>query len=242
MLLHLIESGRHRPWYAAPTLWSAGAHAALVASVVLSGSVADAATDEEQPLGEVVYFLPLLPGRSERPQAERLEYASDLPGRGAPPKDGFATVAVGGGVRGKETGTEAAPPAVAAASDSGESNSSPVYLAAELDTPVERDPASAGPAYPEELRMKNVEGAVVAEWIVDTTGRADSTSFRVIESTHPLFTRAVRDVLPGMNFRPAELMGKPVRQLVRQLFKFQLQLPARDTVAAPSAAPPRKRG
>jgi len=32
--LHLIESGRHRLWLAAPTLWSAAAHATLVASLV----------------------------------------------------------------------------------------------------------------------------------------------------------------------------------------------------------------
>jgi protein TonB len=233
MFLHLIESGRHHPWYSGPTLWSAGAHAALIASVVVGGRAADAASEQEKPVGEVVYFLPLLPGRSERPQAERLEFRGDEPGRGiVAPRDGFTTVPLGGGVRDRPTGTEAAPPEPSVVADSGDVNSSPVYLAAELDKPVERDAASAGPAYPEELRQKNVEGQVVAEWIVDTTGRADSTSFRVIESTHPLFTRAVRDVLPGMFFRPAELMGKPVRQLVRQQFKFLLEKPTVDTTAA----------
>ncbi len=233
MLLHLIESGRHHPWYSGPTLWSAGAHAILVASVVISGHVADAASEKAQSVGEVIYFLPLLPGRNERPKVEQLAYAGDLPGRGLAPRDGFATVPVGGGVRGHETGMEAAPPVAAVAADSGDSNSSPVYLAAELDQPVERDPSSAGPIYPDELRTKNVEGQVVAEWVVDTSGRADTASFRIIESTHPLFTRAVRATLPGMFFRPAALMGKPVRQLVRQQFKFLLERPARDTTAAP---------
>jgi hypothetical protein len=233
MLLHLIESGRHHPWYSAPTLWSAGAHVALIASVVVGGRAADASSGLEKPVGEVVYFLPLLPARTEHPKAQRLEFQGDLPGHGVvAPRDGFATVPLGGGVRDNPTGTEAAPPAVSVVSDSGDVNSSPVYLAAELDKPVERDASSAGPAYPEELRVKNVEGQVVAEWIVDTTGRADSTSFRIIESTHPLFTRAVRDVLPGMFFRPAELMGKPVRQLVRQQFKFLLEKPVPDSTAA----------
>jgi hypothetical protein len=236
MFLHLIESGRHHPWYSGPTLWSAGAHAALIASVVVGGRAADAASETEKPVGEVIYFLPLLPGRTERPQAQRLEFQGDLPGRGveAPPGDGFTTVPLGGGERDRPTGTEAAPPAVSIPSDSSDVSSSPVYLAAELDKPVEREASSAGPAYPEELRTKNVEGQVVAEWIVDTTGRADTTSFRVIEATHPLFTRAVRDVLPGMAFRPAELMGKPVRQLVRQQFKFLIEkpVPAADTTAA----------
>jgi protein TonB len=243
MLLHLIESGRHHPLYSAPTLWSAGAHALLIVSVVVGGRVADAASDEPTPTGEVVYFLPLLPGRTERPQAARLEFSADLPGRGAPPRDGFATVPLGGGMRDRATGTEAAPPPTPSApSDSGDANTSPVYLAAELDQPVERDPMSAGPIYPEELRVKNVEGQVVAEWIVDSTGLADTASFRLIESTHPLFTRAVRETLSGMMFRPAQLMGKPVRQLVRQQFRFQLEKPVRDTLpVAPAAPPPGKR-
>ena len=88
MVLHLIESGRHRPWYSAPTLWSAGAHAALVASVVVGGRAADAGSDTPKAVGEVVYFLPLLPARSERPKAERLEFTGDFPGHGAPPRDG----------------------------------------------------------------------------------------------------------------------------------------------------------
>jgi periplasmic protein TonB len=236
MLLHLIESGRPHPLFSGPTLWSAGAHVALVASVVVSGHVANAVSETTTPIGEVVYFLPLLPGKAERPKAERLEFTGDIPGKGLPPRDGFTTVPIGGGIRERATGTEAAPPpAVTVPSDSGEANSSPVYLAAELDQPVERDPSSAGPIYPEELRVKNVEGQVVAEWIVDSTGRADSASFRIIESTHPLFTRSVRETLPGMAFRPAQLMGKPVRQLVRQQFKFLLEkpaAPARDTTQA----------
>ena len=233
MLLHLIESGRHHPWYSGPTLWSASAHVALIASVVVGGRAADAASEQEKPIAEVVYFLPLLPGRTERPRAQRLEFQGDAPGHGMiAPRDGYTTVPLGGGIRDHPTGTEVAPPAASVPADSGDANASPVYLAAELDRPVERDAASAGPAYPEALRVKNVEGQVVAEWIVDTTGRADTTSFRVIESTHPLFTRAVRDVLSGMFFRPAELMGKPVRQLVRQQFKFLLEKPTlADTTA-----------
>ena len=234
MLLHLIESSRHRAWYSGPTLWSAGAHAMLVTSLVIGARSADGGVEGEQST-EVIYFLPLLPERTERPKAERLEYAGDMPGRGAAPNDsdGFAIVPIGGGIRGKQTGTEAVPVVSSAPSDSGDASSSPVYLEAELDQPVERDPSSAGPTYPDELRTKNVEGQVVAEWVVDTTGRADSASFRVVESTHPLFTRAVREVLPAMNFRPAELMGRRVRQLVRQQFRFVIERPvARDSTRA----------
>jgi hypothetical protein len=66
---------------------------------------------------------------------------------------------------------------------------------------------------------------VTAEWVVDTVGLADSASFRVVSSTHPQFTNAVREVLPMMRFRPAVLDGRHVRQYVRQQFRFELQLP-----------------
>ena len=83
MLLHLIESGRRHPLLSAPALWSAGAHAALAASVVVTGHVASTVGETTSQVGEVVYFLPLLPGRAERPKAERLEFAADVPGLGA---------------------------------------------------------------------------------------------------------------------------------------------------------------
>lgn len=230
MLLHLIESSRHRAWYSGPALWSAGAHIAVAASLVIGNASANA--DIADGTREVIYFLPLLPERAAPPEAQRLEFVGDAPGQGAPANaDGFAEVPIGGGAkRGEETGTEAAPLVTSAPSDSGEATTSPVYLEAELDQPVERDPTSAGPTYPEQLRSKNVEGEVIAEWIVDTTGRADTTSFRIVESTHPLFTTSVRDILPAMNFRPAELMGRRVRQLVRQQFRFVIQLNVRPTV------------
>lgn len=236
MLLHLIESSRHRTWYSAPTLWSAGAHVLFAAAFVASAPGPGLGDGAASP-NEVVYFLPLLPERAEPPRAEQLQWQGELPGQGVSPQDGFATLPVGGGESGRATGTEAAPFVATAPSDSGEANASPVYLEAELDAPVERDPMSAGPAYPEELRSKNVEGQVVAEWIVDTTGRADAGSFRVVESSHPLFSQAVRDVLPAMNFRPAELTGRRVRQLVRQQFRFVLQIEGRPTAAADSVRP-----
>jgi protein TonB len=236
MLLHLIESSRRRSWYAAPTLWSAGAHAAVVASLVIGASGAASGVAGEE-IREAIYFLPLLPERAEPPKAERLQYAGDLPGQGVSPGDGFATVPVGGGERGRSTGTEALPVVASTPTDSGEANVSPVYLEAELDQPVERDPSSAGPVYPEQLRSKNVEGDVIAEWVVDTTGRADTSSFRIVETTHTLFSESVRAVLPAMHFRPAELMGRRVRQLVRQQFRFVMTPAERHAVDSAAARP-----
>ena len=72
------------------------------------------------------------------------------------------------------------------------------------------------------LRSANVEGEVLAQFVVDTTGRADMSQFKVLKSTHDLFTNAVRSSLPQMKFYPAEVGGKKVKQLVQMPFQFSL--------------------
>ncbi|NJN05990.1 MAG: hypothetical protein HC814_05950 [Rhodobacteraceae bacterium] len=59
--------------------------------------------------------------------------------------------------------------------------------------------------------------------MVDTLGRVEPGSFRVLDSAHPLFERAVRDALGAMRFVPAEAGGRRVRQVVEQSFLFTLR-------------------
>jgi protein TonB len=94
-----------------------------------------------------------------------------------------------------------------------------------LDFQVEKQVSSAGgpaPRYPDMLRSANIEGEVLAQFIVDTTGRFEPGSFKVIKSSHDLFTAAVRNALPNMKFYPAEIGGRKVKQLVQQPFTFGL--------------------
>jgi len=79
------------------------------------------------------------------------------------------------------------------------------------------------PAYPDRLRRARVQGRVSIEFIVDTTGRADIASLRVVRSHHVLFTDAVRAVLPHLHFVPAEVDGRKVRMRVLQPFSFVLR-------------------
>ena len=72
------------------------------------------------------------------------------------------------------------------------------------------------------LKSANVEGEVLAQFVVDTTGRADMSTFKVLKSSHELFTTAVRNVLPQMRFYPAEIGGRKVKQMVQQPFTFAL--------------------
>lgn len=84
-------------------------------------------------------------------------------------------------------------------------------------------PGNPRPRYPDVLRAAAVEGAVVAEFVVDTSGAIEMATVRIIASDHPLFERAVRDALPHLRFLSAEAGGRQVRQVVRQPFQFRLE-------------------
>jgi protein TonB len=76
--------------------------------------------------------------------------------------------------------------------------------------------------YPDELRKANVEGEVIAQFVVDADGHYLDGSFKVVKSNNPLFDDAVRKALPNMRFTPALVNGKAVRQMLEQPFIFSL--------------------
>lgn len=92
---------------------------------------------------------------------------------------------------------------------------------ASLDVPV-RALADRAPAYPETLRSAGISGSVRVQFVVDTTGRAELSSVRVVESSHELFTRAVLAALRQARFTPGEVSGHRVRTLVERSFRFDI--------------------
>jgi TonB family protein len=81
---------------------------------------------------------------------------------------------------------------------------------------------SGAPRFPDRLKQAGVEGEVLVMYVVDTTGMADVTTFKVLKSTHELFSQAVLDALPTMRFTPALVGGRKVKQLVQQPFTFAI--------------------
>jgi protein TonB len=96
------------------------------------------------------------------------------------------------------------------------------YFEYQVEKPVMAVPGSPAPRYPDILKSAGVEGEVVVAFVVDTTGRADIGSLKILKSTHELFAAAVRTALPQMRFLPAEVGGKKVKQLVQQPFAFNI--------------------
>jgi len=101
-------------------------------------------------------------------------------------------------------------------------NTDQPYFEFQVEKQVQTAAGSPPPRYPDMLRSANIEGEVLAQFIVDTTGRYETGSFKVIKSSHDLFTTAVRNALPNMKFYPAEIGGRKVKQLVQQPFTFGL--------------------
>ena len=74
--------------------------------------------------------------------------------------------------------------------------------------------------YPAEQRAAGVNGHLIIQFVVDTVGRAEPGSLKMIRSDHEDFARAVRTFLETTTFTPAVKGGRKVRQLVQQPFIF----------------------
>ena len=104
----------------------------------------------------------------------------------------------------------------------------------EVDEMVERYEGSAAPVYPPDLLALGAQGEVRATYVVDTAGRVDTATIRILESDDPRFTESVRTALGGMRFRPARRGSTVVRQLVEQRFRFRIVPP--DQAIVPRCA------
>jgi TonB family protein len=76
------------------------------------------------------------------------------------------------------------------------------------------------PAYPAALVPTGERGRVMVSFVIDTTGKADMSTFKVIQSTNNLFTEEVLRVLPNYNFIPASIGSRKVRMHVNLPFEF----------------------
>jgi TonB family protein len=100
------------------------------------------------------------------------------------------------------------------------------YEAGEVEEPV-RVIEQGGydwlmPKYPQELRARRIDGDVLVEFVVDTTGKVLMPSIRVLRSSDVLFTESVRAHLRAARFTPAYLDAFPVPMKTRQAFTFRV--------------------
>jgi protein TonB len=200
------------------------AHSALIGAAV-AATIDSAIQDKPLPDNSIVRFLapPDRPA-GQLPQREMVRFvalAVPAPGSGVVPK---AVEKVK--LQDKSTGIDehdVLPLPELHGEDS-------VFTVIEVDSAASRYEWSAAPAYPPKMLERNVDGSVRAEFVVGQDGYADTASLRILVSTHPDFTKAVREALPFMRFRPAKIGGASVNQLVQQEFRFKITATATDSL------------
>ena len=94
-----------------------------------------------------------------------------------------------------------------------------VYAAEVLEERPERI-GGAAPQYPDLLRNAGIGGRVRLEFVLDTAGRVETGSARVLESTHELFSRAALAAVASWIFRPGRIDGRAVKVRVRMPVDF----------------------
>ena len=117
--------------------------------------------------------------------------------------------------RGRGTGTPDG-------TSTGDPSAGAPYASFDVEKVAATLPGSPAPAYPEMLKASGIEGEVLAQFVVDTAGRVEAGSYRVLQSSHEGFSNTVKVALPRMRFIPAEAGGRKVRMIVQQRFAFAL--------------------
>jgi len=84
-------------------------------------------------------------------------------------------------------------------------------------------PARVVVEYPRSLRDRGIEGAVFLAAIIDTTGRIEANSIKVVATPHVDFLPAVHKYLYQLRFSPGRAHGHPVRVCVAMVIPFSLQ-------------------
>lgn len=214
-------------------------HAALIAAAAIGTARSDDASSTPReilvPLPPYIYESP--PARSPRAPSGPARSAP-TPGTGrtvtppvevpnglppidvdvAVPIDGSTEVTIGGPTaRGEVSGGFGAMPAQGALDGGG------IRDARTVEIPVVPDARNPSPAYPELLRAGGIEGRVVAEFIVDSTGRVRPGSLVIVAATHEPFAASVRRTVPALRFTPARVQGRPVAQRVQVPFEFEIR-------------------
>ncbi len=96
------------------------------------------------------------------------------------------------------------------------------YMEFQVEKAVERIGGDS-PEYPSSLRDSGVEGQVLAQFVVNENGRYEGGTLKILSSSNPAFTAAVKDALPRIKFSAAQIGGKKVSQLVQMPFQFSLK-------------------
>src|SRR5205814_4037876 len=78
------------------------------------------------------------------------------------------------------------------------------YMEFQVEKPVQRIGGDA-PEYPPSLKDQGVEGQVLAQFVVNESGRYEPGTLKIMSSSNPAFTAAVKEALPRIKFSAAQI-------------------------------------
>ena len=90
---------------------------------------------------------------------------------------------------------------------------------------VEERPAllsAPTPVYPALLKQAGIQGRVILPAVIDTTGRVEPASVRIMKSSHPAFDQPTKDWILKALFRPARLHGRGVRVSIHLVVDYAI--------------------
>jgi protein TonB len=221
---HLIES---RPERSYGGVFGYGVVSIVVHAVLITGAVY--ATVQAVAIEDRIQQLNLTVAAPDQPD----EPPPDEPAVVAPPPKGFQTLAIPLSIP-----VDIPPPSEGsfnAADFSGTGVEGGVFRGVEggpvisdqpyLEAVVEERPERVGgipPRYPEILRQAGIEGRVLVEVVIDTLGRAERGSLRILSSTHQLFEAPAREAVANSIYRPGRIQGRAVRVRVQIPLNFTI--------------------
>ena len=236
MLTTLIESRRRSRRSPVGTAVSVVVHAMLITLVAaVTAHARDNPPKKESPLQDVVYIAlkePSLARRNAAPSRIRTAAAPRFPERPIrhidvptefpttiPPVDLSDLVAdpsdfvIATNARSDADGVE----------DPISNGQGGTFTAWQVEKVTAPLPGNPKPRYPSLLQSERVDGEVLAQFVVDTSGRVDMSTFRALDATNELFVDAVTKVLARWRFQPAEVGGRKVKQLVQMPLTFRVR-------------------
>jgi protein TonB len=95
------------------------------------------------------------------------------------------------------------------------------YMEFQVEKPVQKIGGEA-PEYPQSLKDAGIEGQVLAQFVVNESGRYEPGTLKILQSSNSAFAAAVKDALPRMKFSAAQIGGRKVQQLVQMPFLFHI--------------------
>ena len=234
MFDNLLESGHKRQRFVGSTFFSIVFHAGLIGlAVVATSDVGKAAFEEDRE--EKVDFVEV---KKEEPPPEVKQPPPDVVHTPPPPKgfqiltapvnipdvlpeiDLTKSVTNEADFSGKGTLGGTSKGVVGGVAQPVQSDQP--YWDFQVEKPAQWIQGTGAPKYPDMLKNAGVQGSVLATFVIDTMGRAEMSTFKVLRSPQELFTLAVRNALPGMRFLPAEVGNRKVKQVVQQEFAFTI--------------------